>query len=314
MIPGVREKHLRAYDGTRIHYQDIGKGRVVVLANGLGGSYQAWAYIIAHLTKKYRVLSWDYRGLFQSSRPDLGRLSILDHVDDLTRILDAEGVDKALFLGWSMGTQVIYEHALRRPERTLGLVPICGGAGKPFDTALHTSTSRYTMPAVFQLMKIFHEATGRVMKAIATFPYAFEAISASGLFWRGGSELIRGLMDEYLTLDFEAYAQIMLELARHDARPYLHEITAPVLQIAATRDFFTPLKVARETDCLLADSRLEILEGATHYAPLEQPEIINAFIDEFIKAKVRWPAGKSPRKRKPKAKRASKTPIPVSES
>ena len=82
---GVHQKDLIAYDGTKIRYQDLGEGPPIILANGLGGTFDAWVYLVRHLSKKYRILSWDYRGLYRSGRPDLLRLTIPDHVDDLAR-------------------------------------------------------------------------------------------------------------------------------------------------------------------------------------------------------------------------------------
>ncbi|MCZ7582067.1 MAG: alpha/beta hydrolase [Deltaproteobacteria bacterium] len=279
-------KDLRAYDGTKIVYQDTGGDDPIVLANGLGGAFEAWSYLVKHFAERHRILSWDYRGLFQSGRPDFSRLTIPDHVDDLTRILDRENVDRAVFFGWSMGTQVILEHALRRPDRVRALVLLCGAAGRPFDTALHTSTSRYTMPVLFNAMKALKKPYGAFLKFATRLPYSLELLTATGLFWRAGSDVIRGMVDEYVQLEWDTYGQIMLELGRHDARPYLREIRVPVFIIAATRDFFTPVKTAEHMAHVLPDAELKILNGATHYAPLEAPDEINAMVDDFLARKV----------------------------
>ncbi len=307
MIAGVKEKEFTAYDGARIHYQDIGSGKPIVLANGLGGSYEAWEYIIRHLAADYRLLSWDYRGLFKSGPCDLKRLTVADHVEDLLEILKREKINDALLMGWSMGTQVIYEFAVRHPEKVNGLVPICGAAGRPFDTALGLKSSRLTMPMLFSAMKRLHGPVGGFMRfAMGNIPNAFEILSASRIFWKGGSEVIRGMVDEYVQLDFETYAQIMLEIGRHDARPFIDKIKTPVMQIAATGDFFTPIAVSKMTHEMLRDSRLEILEGATHYAPLEKPDEINALIDDFIAKNIRWRDKSAPRAaQKKKAKKSS---------
>jgi len=302
-LSGVHQKDLIAYDGTKIRYQDLGEGPPIVLANGLGGTFDAWVYLVRHLSKKYRILSWDYRGLYRSGRPDLLRLTIPDHVDDLARIMDKEGVEKALFLGWSMGTQVILEHAIRRPDRVNGIVLLCGAAGRPFDTALHTSLSRYAMPAAFTAMKSLHKPFRRLVRLLAGLPHGIDAITATRLFWKAGSEVIKELVGDFVELDMEAYAQVMLELGRHDARPLLSEIKAPVFVLAATKDFFTPVGVALKTSRMIPDCEIKILEGATHYAPLEQPDTINAFLDDFISRKVRWPkkaAAPPAKKRKPR--------------
>ncbi|MBZ0273347.1 alpha/beta hydrolase [bacterium] len=285
-IEGLKEKDFTAYDGTRIRYQDVGEGPVIVLANGLGGSFVVWEYLVRHLMKTHRVLCWDYRGLFKSGRPDLSRCTIPDHADDLARLMDIESVDEATLVGWSMGSQVVLEHALRRPERTTAIVLLCGAAGRPFDTALHTHYAGYVLPPLFHLMKAAHRPYELIVRQLAHFPQAVDIIGATGLFWQGGGELIREMLVEYVNMEMDTYAQIMIELGRHDARPFLREITMPACVIAATRDFFTPVAVAEDASKMLPDCRLHVLEGGTHYAPLEMPGEINRYIEAFIQEMV----------------------------
>ncbi len=292
-IPGVNYKDLYSYDGVRVRYQDIGQGPVIVLANGLGGTFEAWYYLIEHLRKKYRIISWDYRGLYGSARPPLARLTVPDHVEDLRQILQKEKINKALFFGWSMGTQVIFEYAVRHPKQVLGLVPICGAAGAPFETALHTGFSRYLMPALFLTQRAFAKPFGFLLKKLVSVPGGFDFITSTRIFWKAGEEVIRNLVDDYAELDFEAYAQIMLEIGRHDARQSLDKIKSPTLIIAATADFFTPVKVSQMMEQTLPDAALHILSGGTHYAPLEYPEKIIELVDRFIGRKIKWPRKKA---------------------
>ena len=65
----VEIKRFQSFDGTEITYQDTGSGPVIILANGLGGAYESWRHFIAYFRDRYRILSWDYRGLYRSGRP-----------------------------------------------------------------------------------------------------------------------------------------------------------------------------------------------------------------------------------------------------
>ena len=67
--PDVEHRTVTSFDGTPIVYQVRGDGPSVVLANGLGGTYSTWRHQYALLGERYRVISWDYRGLFRSGRP-----------------------------------------------------------------------------------------------------------------------------------------------------------------------------------------------------------------------------------------------------
>ena len=102
--PDVEQKTAISFDGTPIAYQVCGEGPAVVLANGLGGTFTTYRHQYALLAGGYRVISWDYRGLFRSGRPpQLESTAIATQVKDLELILELEGVERALFIGWSMG-------------------------------------------------------------------------------------------------------------------------------------------------------------------------------------------------------------------
>jgi hypothetical protein len=78
----VEQRWATARDGTRIAYQVLGQGsQAVVLANGLGGRLYAWEPVAEALWRTHRLITWDYRGLFDSDSPEsLRRLSVEHHV------------------------------------------------------------------------------------------------------------------------------------------------------------------------------------------------------------------------------------------
>jgi len=314
-IQGLRLKDLTGFDETRIVYQDVGKGSPLVFANGLGGTYEAWIHMINHLKERYRILSWDYRGMYASGRPPLDHLAITDHVKDLELILKRENIGKTVLAGWSMGTQVVLEYYRRHPEQVLGIVLICGSAGAPFETALDWSASRYLLPAVFELLERIHPVQSGVIKAVVSIPGALDLLKPLGMLAREGDiETFKLMAADYADLDFEAYNRIMLELGRHDAWDVLEDIRVPTLIFSADRDFFTPLHVSEKMRRMIPDSRLVVVEGGTHYAPLEFPNQLNRQIDRFLEG-IRWPAEKksaagkrrAPSKKQPGKKSGRKT-------
>ena len=135
-LPDGPTKTLDRPGGVRIAYNVLGDGpRTLVLANGLGGRLYAWEPLIRALPEGYRVITWDYRGLFESTPPERRRhLSVPHHAEDAFAILDAEGVDRAVFCGWSMGVQVSLEAAASREERVAGLVLLSGTYGHVFSS------------------------------------------------------------------------------------------------------------------------------------------------------------------------------------
>src|SRR4051794_40183197 len=132
----VEQRHVVAADGTRIGYQVAGDGPCVVLANGLGGTYLAFKYLYAALGG-YKVICWDYPGLYSSAAPaDPRANTMVHHIDDLVTILAAEQVDQFVIVGWSMGVQVGFETIKRFRPRVRGLLAINGTYGHTFRTVM----------------------------------------------------------------------------------------------------------------------------------------------------------------------------------
>ena len=283
-IEGVAIKSFRSFDGTKITYQDVGRGPAIVFANGLGGTHEAWVHLINHLKDEHRILSWDYRGMYASGSPRLTNLRIVDHVRDMELLLEREGIDRALVAGWSMGTQVAFEFYKQHPEKVLGLVIICGAAGRPFDTALNWRGSKHVMPAAFRLLQRIHRVQGAVTRAILAVPHILDLMKITGMLAKDGDlETFKYMAADYAKLDFELYNQIMLELGRHDARDVLPQIRVPTMVFTADQDFFTPAHVSEEMQRTIPDCRLIKLRGAGHYAPLEFPQRFNEEIDAFFR-------------------------------
>src|SRR5262245_35717395 len=132
----IDTRTVRAFDGTRIAYHmtpaPYPDAPVVILANGLGGTYLAWRGQIDYLGDRYRFLTWDYRGLYQSGRPSPDvpeAYAILHHVRDLQSILAAERIERASLVGWSMGVQVVLEAIRTLPGVAANLVLLNGTYG-----------------------------------------------------------------------------------------------------------------------------------------------------------------------------------------
>ena len=280
-------EYFESFDGTRIAYYDIGEGEPIVLANGLGGTFESWRFVTDKLASRYRFISWDYRGLYYSSPPPDGStesFSMECQAKDLKRLMEHLGIGRAALFGWSMGTQVILEYYRRYPEDVCGLGLICGTAGRPFETVLGISQLKYILPAFFLIMRRLHgpvEFLAKVTASIPGFVYVWRwlgFVSASG-----DVEAFQELYKEIGRIDFESYFSTMLMLGRHDAWDVLPNIKVPAIIFAGERDFFTPVDVAKRMHELIPKSEFVVIPDSSHYAPLEYPEEFIGHIERFLK-------------------------------
>ena len=88
---------------AKIHYQDCGKGKPVVLIHGWPLSHEMWEYQVDDLVNAgNRVITYDRRGFGQSSKP-YGNYTYDVLTDDLKALLDHLDLQEVTLVGFSMG-------------------------------------------------------------------------------------------------------------------------------------------------------------------------------------------------------------------
>jgi len=106
-----------AVNGAELAVRIVGHGTPVMLIMGYGGSMDVWdPRLVAELTRTYTVILWDNRGAGLSTTDDTP-FTIERFADDAAAVLDALHVQKIDIIGWSMGTAIAMELALRHSDK-----------------------------------------------------------------------------------------------------------------------------------------------------------------------------------------------------
>jgi pimeloyl-ACP methyl ester carboxylesterase len=308
MVPGLEHRRLRSFDGTEIAYQVRGRGPAVVLANGLGGFYEAYKPIYDALGERYRIVCWDYRGIFRSQVPrDRSTLAVPFHCDDLERILDHEGIDRAVFIGWSMGVQVNFEFFRKRRDRMDALVAIGGTFGSPFSSVLSSRVVQYAIPSVLRAIRAQAPLVNQATRTLAGWDGIIPTIKRLGIVSPDLDDAaFREVLAGFATVDWRVYSHALTLLGTHDARDVLPQIDMPALIMAGDRDMLVPAFIAEQTHREIPGSRLVMVEGGTHYALMEYPKVFGQELLAFLAQVPGYePKTLEPRVREDGARRAS---------
>jgi 2-succinyl-6-hydroxy-2,4-cyclohexadiene-1-carboxylate synthase len=118
-----------------LHVTVVGEGEPLMLLHGFTGSGAQWAPQVEAFAGRFRTIAVDLLGHGRSDAPaDPERYRMGCCVADLRTLVDALGIERACWLGYSMGARVALAFALAHPGRVRALVleGIAPGIEDPF--------------------------------------------------------------------------------------------------------------------------------------------------------------------------------------
>lgn len=257
--------HLSLY---YLEYNPAGEPAVLLL-HGLGATCDSWQLQIPALTRAgFHVIAPDARG-FGRSPYQGGKSDVQEWVRDLWELLDSlpqKGLPTRV-VGISMGGVFALQLALERPDLIGKLVLI--------NTFARLRPKSPRIWWFFLVRFLLAHTIGIPTQARAV---------AKRLLPRPEQEVLRqALIDQILQADPRAYRAAMRALAFYNASHRLAEIQIPTLVITAENDSTVPPELQKELACGIPGARHEIIPNAGHAAIVEQPELINRILVDFLK-------------------------------
>ena len=117
-------------NGVELYYEDTGEGYPLVLSHEFAGDYRSWETQVRYFSRRYRVITWNYRGYPPSEVPDdPAAYSEEQLVADLYGLVRHLGFEQAHIAGLSMGGAVALKLGIAHPEVCRSLVIAGAGSG-----------------------------------------------------------------------------------------------------------------------------------------------------------------------------------------
>jgi 3-oxoadipate enol-lactonase len=242
-----------------IHHEVTGEGPPVLMGGSLGTNLHMWDEQLP-LAERLRLIRYDHRGHGKSPAPP-GPYEIADLAGDVLEL----GIDRAHYVGLSIGAMVGMWLAANAPERIDCLVLIC--------------TSAQLGPA-----SMWQERAAKVLEAGSTEPVA-DAVVDRWLtpgFAADHTDARANLRAMLTSSDPAGYAACCGAIERMDLRADVARITAPTLVISGADDLATPVEHQRLIAEAIPGARHEILSDAAHVAAVEQADAVNRLIEEHL--------------------------------
>ncbi|MEO9096145.1 MAG: alpha/beta hydrolase [Microbacteriaceae bacterium] len=250
-------------DGTRIVYRDMGSGVPIVMVHGSALSQVIWRGFgyVRDLAADHRVITLDLRGHGRSGKPQEASAYAMEFfVTDVLAVLDALAIERAHYLGYSLGGRIGFSLAARHPDRLRSLIS-AGGASRGEPGAF----DRVFFPGCVEILE-----TG----SMTAFIHAWEAHS--------GAALDASTRSAFQANDARALAAYMREADRDPgvSERELAAIELPTLLLVGSDDD-ERVPAAEHALARMPNATMHVLPGATHGDTLQHPDArpaIRAFL------------------------------------
>ncbi len=236
-------------------YVEEGEGEVLMLLHGLFGALSNFYDILEAFKDTHKVVI----PILPLYELPIDETSVLGFVQYIENFVAHKGYDKVIVLGNSLGGHIALIYALQNIDKIKGVV-LTGSSGL-FESAMGDS---YPKRGDYEYIK---------QKAELTF-YNPEHAS---------KELVDELFD--IVNDRNKVIRVLAtakSAIRQNLGEELHQITAPTLLIWGNNDTITPPFVGEEFHKLIPHSRLVFIDQCGHAPMMEQPELFNQHLREFL--------------------------------
>lgn len=252
-------------NGISIHYTIEGNGPWVTLSHSLTTDLSMWDQLAAALAPSFTVLRYDTRGHGKSSAPQ-GSYSFDELTADVVGLLDALDIESTHFLGLSMGGMIGQHLALAAPQRVDKLV-------------IASSTSR--IPPEAGPLWDERIALVRAQGCAATVDGTLGRWFTPG-FRAARPEVMARIGKLIAATPAAGYIGCAGAIRALDITAQIGAIAAPTLVVVGADDPGTPPAMSEVIAAAIPGARLERIPSASHLCCIEQPEIFNRLVHDFL--------------------------------
>ncbi|KRA62312.1 pyrimidine utilization protein D [Caulobacter sp. Root655] len=240
----------------------------VVLSAGLGGSGAFWTPQMAALLSRFQVVLYDHRGTGRGVRTLTQPHTVAAMGDDIVKVMDALGLDRAHVVGHAAGGNAGLAMALDHPGRMAKLV-VVNGWSRPDPHIQRCFDTRLAL--------LNNTGIAAYVHAQPLFLYPADWISANNARLEAEEiHHIHGFPDPDV---MRARIQALLAF---DIDADLPRIACPVLVSASADDMLVPLSCSRRLAERLPDATLDIAPWGGHGFTVTAAEGFNATVVSFL--------------------------------
>ena len=273
-LPKLARHRIELADGHQVGVAVCGRGVPIVLIHGYTAEGMLYAQTLSRIvTAGFKVVAIDVANHGSTQGLPTGGASFEQYTKLLGRVVDELGIDKAVYMGHSMGGRLVTELAAREPERALAVILLDAIVGEPWDRLV--AASRFNPFLLLGVGGIL------AVDSVSTVPFVRDPRQAIKF-----ARLVQPMIRSHLMNPLHLVGPGVSILRSRSSKWMLEKLArehVPLVAIHGDRDIVVPLSTARSA-ARLAKGMVVVVEGGRHSWLLKDPETLPAILRELFDA------------------------------
>ncbi len=252
----------------KLYYEEHGHGQAIIMINDLVEDHLFWKKILKDLSKHFRVIVFDQRGMGQSTVAK-SSFTVEDMALDVIAIADKLELEKFHLVGDSMGGVVAQVIARKHKDRIDKLV-------------LSNSYTHLTQVIQWSL-----EITCEIFKEHSDYNFLYKMLMpwyfSSRFLERDDDpkEILDALKKRKHPLTYKGFKNLVEAVKDYNSTKMLKYIKSPTLVIIAEEDIFCLFRDSRQMVKAIPEHKVELIGGG-HNSKLEHPNRYSELVRNFF--------------------------------
>ena len=253
---------------VKLYYEEHGHGQAIILINDLLEDHLFWKKVQEDLSKHFRVIVFDQRGMGQSSVPR-SSFTVEDMAEDVIAIADKLELEKFHIVGDSMGGMVAQILGRKFVDRIDRIVLS--------NSYTHlTQVTRWSLEIVCDIFKE-HPDYNLLYKMMMPWYFSSRFLERDD----DPQEILTALKKRKHPLTHKGFHKLVEAVSVYNSTKMLKYIKAPTLVIIAEEDIFCLFRDSRQMVKAIANHKVELIGGG-HNSKLEHPNRFNELVRNFF--------------------------------
>ena len=254
-------------NNSNINFEEEGSGETIVFAHSMLFNLRMFDNQVDHLKDDFRCVRFDFRGQGKSEVAESG-YDLDSLTDDVAKLIESLHCNPCHFVGFSMGGMVGMKLAVEHPNLVKSLILI--------DTSSEIQDDMIRNRAMLWVAKYIGIKV-LANKIVSMF------FSSNFLKDKKNKPVVKLYKKYFLANDPKGIVKTVKGvLFRKRFTESLGSVTQPTMIIVGENDELTDSKKSKILKENIKQSQLEIIPRAGHLAPVEEPELVNRIIRNFI--------------------------------